>query len=59
MNADTETVIQVDLEVTSCRQLKDGMVQVWGHVGDYEVCVYLPKTDPRLLSILGTSKENQ
>lgn len=39
----TSTVIQVQLEVTRYRAFEeDGLVEVWGYVGDYEVCVHLP-----------------
>ncbi len=35
--------IRVDLEVSRYEEYpEDGMVQVWGYVGDYEVCVWLP-----------------
>lgn len=41
--------IQVDLEVTSCEVFRaDDMVQVWGYVGDYQVCLWLPLDDPRV-----------
>jgi hypothetical protein len=38
--------IPVDLEVSRFREFhsKD-LVEVWGYVGDYEVCIYLSKTD--------------
>ena len=36
-------VIQIDLNVTRYRiYQEDGVVEIWGHVGDYEVCVHLP-----------------
>jgi hypothetical protein len=41
--------IQVDMQVGRYQEFEeDGMVQVWGHVGDYEVSVWLPITDERL-----------
>jgi hypothetical protein len=43
----------VDLSVTRWQEFpEDGMVQVWGWVGDYEVSVWLPRHDPRLRPIL-------
>ena len=39
----SSAVISVDLEVTRFRRHPiDGMVEVWGYVGDYEVCIWLP-----------------
>ena len=36
-------VISVDLHVSRHGTYPvDGLVEVWGHVGDYEVCVFLP-----------------
>jgi hypothetical protein len=41
--------IQVDLEVSRYQEFpEDGMVQIWGHVGDYEVSVWLPVGDERV-----------
>ncbi len=40
--------IQVEMEITKIIAYGHDMVQVWGHVGDYEVCLHLPKDDPRL-----------
>lgn len=38
----SSALIQVDMSVTRYRLYpEDGMVEVWGHVGDYEVCLYL------------------
>jgi hypothetical protein len=34
----------------------DELVEVWGWVGDYEVCVWLPLNDPRLQRILPQKK---
>jgi hypothetical protein len=45
----SSAVIQVDLSVTRYRTYpEDGMVEVWGYVGDYEVCVHLPINDARV-----------
>ena len=42
----TSAVIQVDMSVTRYRTFpEDGIVEVWGYVGDYEVCVHLPIAD--------------
>lgn len=42
-------MIQVDLQVTRIQRFPaDGFAQIWGYVGDYEVCVSLPLTDPRV-----------
>ena len=39
----SSAVIPVDLQVTQHRlHWEDGTVEVWGYVGDYEVCVFLP-----------------
>ncbi len=46
--------IQVTLEVSRWHSFADGSLQVWGHVGDYEVCVWLPanhKDAKRLLDL--------
>jgi hypothetical protein len=41
--------IQVDLEVSRFQEFpEDRMVQIWGHVGDYEVSVWLPLDDDRV-----------
>jgi hypothetical protein len=41
--------IQVDLQVSSYQEFsEDGIVQVWGHTGDYEVSVWLPIDDQRV-----------
>jgi hypothetical protein len=46
-------VVPVDLEVSRYRVYReDRLVQVWGWVGDYEVSVWLPDTDPRLARIV-------
>ncbi len=39
----------VELEVSSYRDFpEERLMQVWGHVGDYEVSIYLPYTDKRV-----------
>jgi hypothetical protein len=41
-------VIPVELSVTQFQIYReDRMIQIWGHVGDYEVSVWLPLDDPR------------
>ena len=38
--------IQVDMQVSRYRTFPgDGMVEIWGHVGDYEVCIHLSLED--------------
>ena len=45
--------IQVDFSVSRMRVFdEDGMAQVWGHVGDYEVSVYLPLGDERVRELI-------
>jgi hypothetical protein len=42
----SSAVIPVDLQVTRYRPYpEDGVVEVWGYVGDYEVCVHLAIAD--------------
>jgi len=39
----------VELEVSSYRDFpEERLMQVWGHVGGYEVSIYLPYTDKRV-----------
>jgi hypothetical protein len=46
-------VIPVDLSVTRYRTFReDGMVEVWGYVGDYEVCVHLPLEEAQARGLL-------
>jgi hypothetical protein len=53
MNAVPVTAtIAVELEVSRYEEYPDNMVQVWGHVGDYEISVWLPSNDPRLRNVL-------
>jgi hypothetical protein len=41
--------IQIELEVNRFEEFpEDGMVQIWGYVGDYEVSVWLPLDDERV-----------
>lgn len=54
--------IQVPLTIERIETIGRDVVQVWGHVGDYEVCLYLPKTDPRVAPLLTkprTRKQNK
>lgn len=47
------TTISVDLAVARYRTFpEDGLVEVWGHMGDYEVCVHLPLDDARVRPLL-------
>ncbi len=40
---ESTAVIPVDLHVSRQGTYPvEGLVEVWGHVGDYEVCVFLP-----------------
>jgi hypothetical protein len=44
----SSAVIQVDMNVTRYRSFpEDGLVEVWGYVGDYEVCLHLPLEEAR------------
>ena len=45
--------IAVDMNVTRYQVFPDdGIVQIWGYVGDYEVSVWLPITDVRVKGII-------
>jgi hypothetical protein len=45
---ESSAVIPVDLAVTHYRiHAEDQLVEVWGYVGDYEVCVHLPLEQAR------------
>ncbi len=53
----TSGAILVEMEVGGYREFKeDGMVEVWGWVGDYEVKVCFPSGDPRLRSLRAKSR---
>jgi hypothetical protein len=53
----SSAVIQVEMSVSRYRPFpKDGMVEVWGHVGDYEVCVHLPLEEARSQGLLGKQR---
>jgi hypothetical protein len=53
----TSATIKVDLELSRYRTFpEDGMVELWGHVGDYEICVHLPLTDDRVRTLLATAE---
>ena len=44
--------IKVDLAVSRTRPLEGGrLLEVWGHVGDYEVCICLPAAEARRLGL--------
>jgi hypothetical protein len=50
----TDSTVTVDLAVTRYREFpEDGILELWGYVGDYEVCVHLPLDDDRARHILG------
>jgi hypothetical protein len=50
----SSAVIQVDMSVSRFRAFpEDGLVEVWGHVGDYEVCVHLPLEEAKSRGLLG------
>jgi hypothetical protein len=53
MNAVHEpTMISVEMEVSSYREYRgEELVEVWGHVGDYEICIVLSKADKRVQRI--------
>ena len=54
MELETSSVIQVEMHVSRYQTYpEDGGVQVWGHVGDYEVSVCLPIDDPRVRRLMG------
>jgi hypothetical protein len=53
----SSAVIQVDMSVSRYRAFpEDGLVDVWGHVGDYEVCVHLPLEDARSKGLVGKQR---
>jgi hypothetical protein len=55
-----DSTIQVDLEVSRYQEFKeDAIVQIWGHVGDYEVSVWLPIDDERVRSLRKTAKQRR
>jgi len=48
--------IPVDLEITRYRiHSEDGGVEIWGYVGDYEICLCLPleEANARFLKKIG------
>jgi hypothetical protein len=53
----SNVTIPVEMLVTRYREFpEDGMVEVWGYVGDYEVCVHLPLDDDRTRRLLRQSR---
>ena len=51
------TTITVEMEVSSYREFRgEDLVEVWGHVGDYEVCIFLSKADQRVQKIKRESR---
>lgn len=56
----TNATVSVELAVTRYRTFpEDGMVEIWGHVGDYEVCVHLPLDDERVRRLIGEKQPPQ
>ena len=53
MNAVQEPItISVEMEVSRYRAFRgEDLVEGWGHVGDYEVCIFLSKADERVRKI--------
>lgn len=58
MNAVQEpTTISVEMEVSRYREFRgEDLVEAWGHVGDYEVCIFLSKADERVRIIKRESR---
>ena len=58
MNAVQEpTTICVEMEVSRYREFRgEDLVEVWRHVGDYEVCIFLSKADERVRRIKRESR---
>ena len=51
--------IPVDLEVSRYREFRgEDLVEVWGHVGDYEVCIFLSKADERVRKLKQAKRRN-
>lgn len=45
--------LKVDLRITRTRIPRDqDDIEIWGYVGDYEVCLSLPRNDPRVPALL-------
>ena len=50
----SSAVIPVDMDVTRYRSYpEEGLIGVWGYVGDYEVCIHLPLEVARTRGLLG------
>lgn len=59
-SVETSVVIQVDMQVSRFRPFpEDGMVEVWGHVGDYEVCVFLPLEVARARGLVADARKKK
>lgn len=51
-NVQQPTTIAVEMEVTRFQEfLDDGLAQIWGYVGDYEVSVWISLDDPRVKTL--------
>lgn len=54
---DSPFSLLVRMDVTQHRTFpKENLVQLWGYVGDYEVCLYLPADDGRVQPLLHPPK---
>ena len=50
----------MELEVSRYREFRgEDLVEVWGHVGDYEVCIYLSKADERVRKLKGKTNRGK
>ena len=53
-------VIKVDMAVSRCQTFgKQPLAQVWGHVGDYEVSIWLPIEDVRVRRLVHLAGQDQ
>jgi len=56
---DASTTISVDMDVSRYREYRgEDLVEVWGHVGDYEICIFLSKADERVQKIKQGPRRN-
>jgi hypothetical protein len=47
-----ENLVEISEECPRYREFRgEDLVEVWGHVGDYEVCIFLSKADERVRKI--------
>jgi len=53
-------VIKVDMAVSRCQTFgKEPLAQVWGHVGDYEISVWLSLNDATIQRLLQRQNRRQ